>query len=620
MKLEMIARWFLAGALVAFGVDPFGRPLAAQDSPPEANEGVEVLTRGPVHEAFAGTITFHPEPGVVAPKAPPKPIEELPPEQTLEGDNVAWIPGYWAWDDERDDFLWISGIWRSLPPGRQWVPGYWAEAEDGHQWTSGYWADAAAADVQYLPEPPQSLDAGPNIDAPSADHIWVPGSWVWQDARYMWRPGNWIVGQTNWVWIPSYYTWAPRGYVHVGGYWDYAPVRRGILFAPVYLNASVYGRQGFVYSPTIVINTNAFVNQLFFRPNYQHYYFGDYYASNYASVGFYPWFAVGTRRIGYDPFYSYARWQNRGDRNWDRTMQASYKNRVDNEDARPPRTFAAQQKLAKSGDSKENNVAIAGTLDEAAKSGDAPLKLRALKAGERKEFAQRGQEIQKFRKERQGIEAQAAVGTDEKTADTPAKEPAKLKLSRSPIAAKADAKVEGDLAPPKAPELPKVDAKAKATARDVAREKDPAADDQPAKPNTKSAAGRGKTKANTPKDPATSETPNPKSPPRNKGKTAVDPKPEPDPVPDPKPEPKPEPEPKPKPKADPKPMPTPKVDPKPEPKTQPKPAPKAEPKPMPQPKVDPKPVPPPKAEPRAPAPKSNPKQEKPKPPKKQDNS
>ena len=146
-------------------------------------------------------------------------------------------------------------------------------------------------------------------------------------------------------------------------------------------------------------------------------------------------------------------------------MQASYKNRVDNEDARPPRTFAAQQKLAKSGDSKENNVAIAGTLDEAAKSGDAPLKLRALKAGERKEFAQRGQEIQKFRKERQGIEAQAAVGTDEKTADTPAKEPAKLKLSRSPIAAKADAKVEGDLAPPKAPELPKVDAKAKATAR-----------------------------------------------------------------------------------------------------------------------------------------------------------
>ena len=80
--------------------------------------GAQVLTRGPVHEAFAGMVTFNPEPGIVVTKAPPDVIEEVPPEERPEGDNVTWIPGYWAWDDERSDFLWVSGTWRALPPGR----------------------------------------------------------------------------------------------------------------------------------------------------------------------------------------------------------------------------------------------------------------------------------------------------------------------------------------------------------------------------------------------------------------------------------------------------------------------------------------------------------------------
>ena len=106
-----------------------------------------MLTRGPVHEAFAETVTFDPEPGIVVPKAPPAAIEEVPPEQRPEGANVAWIPGYWGWDDERNDFLWVSGIWRDLPPGRQWVPGYWGKSAQGYQWTSGYWADAQVSEV-----------------------------------------------------------------------------------------------------------------------------------------------------------------------------------------------------------------------------------------------------------------------------------------------------------------------------------------------------------------------------------------------------------------------------------------------------------------------------------------
>ena len=70
--------------------------VAAQTDPVGVEDGVEVLTRGPVHEAFAETVTFDPEPGIVVAKAPPAAIEELPPDQRPEGANVAWIPGYWA--------------------------------------------------------------------------------------------------------------------------------------------------------------------------------------------------------------------------------------------------------------------------------------------------------------------------------------------------------------------------------------------------------------------------------------------------------------------------------------------------------------------------------------------
>jgi hypothetical protein len=70
----------------------------ATESRADGQEGVEVLTRGPVHEAFAETVTLDPEPGIVVTEEPPRLIEELPPDQKPQGSNVVWIPGYWAWD------------------------------------------------------------------------------------------------------------------------------------------------------------------------------------------------------------------------------------------------------------------------------------------------------------------------------------------------------------------------------------------------------------------------------------------------------------------------------------------------------------------------------------------
>ena len=322
----------------------------------QTEDGIEVLTRGPVHEAFAETVTFDPEPGIVTPKAPPEAIEELPPEERPEGVNVAWIPGYWAWDDERIDFLWVSGVWRALPPGRQWVPGYWGRAGRGAQWTSGYWADREATEVEYLPEPPATVEVGPNVPAPSVDHLWLPGCWLWQQNRYAWRPGYWTAGQPNWVWIPAHYVWTPRGYLFVDGYYDYTVARRGVLFAPVYFRSNVYSQRGFSYSPVTVINPTVFSSHLFLRSSYGHYYFGDYYGSNYSSSGFSPWFSFFSRRSGYDPFYAQQHWQHRSDDQWNRQVHADFTHRRDHAEARPPRTFAAQQQQRGENGSQAQNM------------------------------------------------------------------------------------------------------------------------------------------------------------------------------------------------------------------------------------------------------------------------
>lgn len=252
----------------------------------DSEEGMEVLARGPVHEAFAGTATSDPAAGLVVRKQPPQAIEELPPDQRPEGDNVTWIPGYWAWDDERSDFLWVSGVWRNLPPGRQWVPGYWDQSDADYRWISGYWADAQMNEIEYLPEPPATVEVGPSTAAPSPDQTWVPGSWVWQADHYAWRPGFWAASQPNWLWTPAHYVSTPRGYVFVEGYWDYPVARRGTLFAPVYFPSATYARRGFSYSPTNVINSGTFIDNWFVRPQYQHSYFGDYNAARFRDAGY----------------------------------------------------------------------------------------------------------------------------------------------------------------------------------------------------------------------------------------------------------------------------------------------------------------------------------------------
>jgi hypothetical protein len=455
MNAFRITRWCMLTALVALGTTiGFSQYVAAQQA--AVQDGVEVLTRGPVHEAFAETITFDPEPGIVAPKSPPDPIEEVSPDQRPEGANVTWIPGYWAWDDERSDFLWVSGIWRSLPPGRQWVPGYWGKAQQGFQWTSGYWADATSSAIDYLPEPPATVEVGPNVAAPSADDMWLPGCWIWQQNRYAWRPGYWTRGNQNWDWVPDHYVWTPSGYVFVDGYWDYSVGRRGVLFAPVYFNSGVYAQSGFSYSPSVVINPGAFVRHLFVRPGYGHYYFGDYYGSNYASAGFSPWFSLHSSRRGYDPIYANQRWQHRNDREWEQHAEANFHNLRDNENARPPRNWAAQRELMGRGDvTDRRNIAVAAPLDELAQRRNSRLRLQPVDPAERQQYGQRTHEYRTYLQQRQQLEADAARTPGGEPAA--ATKPVRRTFSRSPFVAPPAEQLGRDYTPPQRHQAPTPD-------------------------------------------------------------------------------------------------------------------------------------------------------------------
>src|SRR5262249_13326749 len=154
----------------------------SQDEPPQANvskdegqEGVEVLARGPIHEAYAEPVGLRPDKtSPVVPKQPPDPIQELPPDEKPAGNNVQWIPGYWSWDEDRSDFSWVSGICRTPPPGRQWAPGHGTKVEEGSQWAPGFWAVEKQAEVQYLPPPPDPPRAAASTPAPSDDSVYVP--------------------------------------------------------------------------------------------------------------------------------------------------------------------------------------------------------------------------------------------------------------------------------------------------------------------------------------------------------------------------------------------------------------------------------------------------------------
>lgn len=493
-----------AAAQVRVDVGPVHVHVGESEPPPP--DVVVVLTRGPVHEAFAEPVIFDQGPAFMISRPPPPPIDEIVPDERPAGTHILWVPGYWNWDTDRNDFIWISGCWRAVPPRGSWVPGYWAQGQGGYQWIAGFWTTADTDEIEYLPAPPPTMEMGPQ-GAGSPDTVWIPGCWVRQGGRYAWRAGFWEVARANWVWVPSQYVATPRGFVYVDGYWDYPLERRGMAFMPVYCPPSVYGREGFRYSPTIALDLDGLTLNLFIAPGRHHYYFGDYYGPVYAREGYHPWYEARDRHNYYDPIFVHQRWQHRDDHQWVEHQRKGYDRRRDDKDLRPARTYDAMRaQEARLPEKDRKQVRMARPMKEVVEEKGRPVKYEAVDTKTRERTAKQAKDVRAYQHERSQWEAPAAAAkagqerkegptketvTPRETPRTPAKEsprepekkepaadagartadravvakeqpaaedvqPRKVKIPKSPVAVREPV-ADKDQTPPARPEHPKAD-------------------------------------------------------------------------------------------------------------------------------------------------------------------
>jgi hypothetical protein len=68
---------------------------------------------------------------------PPLPVYDQP---VCPGERYIWTPGYWAWDDDDQDYYWVPGTWVEAPEvGYLWTPGYWGWGGQAYVFHVGYW-------------------------------------------------------------------------------------------------------------------------------------------------------------------------------------------------------------------------------------------------------------------------------------------------------------------------------------------------------------------------------------------------------------------------------------------------------------------------------------------------
>ena len=402
------------------GVLGEGHAIWAQDAqnPPavpaeELPAGAEVLTGGPVHEAFAKPVSMDPQAPVLVLQQPPENLQEVPPAERPAGANIVWVPGYWAWDADRTDFVWVSGCWRNAPPNTYWVPGYWLQAGNGWEWIGGFWKLISAQpqqEIEYLPAPPAPIEVEAPGAAPQPDQVWVPGCWYWEGGQYVPRHGYWITQQAGWVWVPSHSVWTPRGYIFAQGHWDHDLDDRGVLFCPAFFPRDLRARAGLVFSPGVCIDLGMLRLNLFVYPQYRHYYFGDYYDDVYVRAGILPWFKCQTVHTWYDPLFVYDRWHfQKTDPHWAANLARGFDSRRSHRDLRPARTYQAlQAQMNRLPAKRRPERPLVATVQTYAASESTPLKFERITATERQEIAVKAADVHNLRDQRHQWEAPSA--------------------------------------------------------------------------------------------------------------------------------------------------------------------------------------------------------------------
>ncbi len=56
--------------------------------------------------------------------------------------------------------------------------------------------------------------------APSREHIWISGDWVWAGGRYHWHEGHWERRREGYRWSEGHWQSARGGWKWIPGHWQ----------------------------------------------------------------------------------------------------------------------------------------------------------------------------------------------------------------------------------------------------------------------------------------------------------------------------------------------------------------------------------------------------------------
>lgn len=215
----------------------------------------------PIHEAFMTKFSDS-IPLFYTPAQPPAPNPENIPPKTFE--DAIWIPGYWAWLETKNDFIWICGVWRRPPIGHHWISGNWYEVDGNWAWAKGFWSNIPFDQLKYIEKAPPIAITDKMPSSPGKEYFWAPGYWNYSDnsKNYSWLSGKWELSNPNWILAPSYYIWHPSGFIFNPPYWDWPLDMRGTAYACNDISV-----------PLVVIEPQIIIQKLFYcYPDYNIFY------------------------------------------------------------------------------------------------------------------------------------------------------------------------------------------------------------------------------------------------------------------------------------------------------------------------------------------------------------
>ena len=202
MNRFRITQWYLVAALAIIGATVGWNQLSAAQAETDRQNGMQVLTRGPVHEAFAETSDFRSRAGHRgAQRRRRTPSKKCRRTSGRRGPTSRGSPATGAGTTSGTISCGSAASGERCRLVANGCPGIGARPARLSM-DVRLLGRCQASEVQYLPEPPATVETGPNIAAPSADDTWLPGCWVWQQNRYAWRPGFWARGSQIGIGFP----------------------------------------------------------------------------------------------------------------------------------------------------------------------------------------------------------------------------------------------------------------------------------------------------------------------------------------------------------------------------------------------------------------------------------